>query len=618
MRAIREFFSPKHERHLIYQGTELQDIEVPDAEDEKNENKPENKAAASASVISPLDSARMKKSQVPLSQVKPRASMQRSSARALDNRKSINFEIDDKLSEIDKKSEEIELRSRSARNFSINLNQVHALHDSDKQTSESKKTRMPKPVRRKAVMTSESNSASDVETKEVKADVSRAQTRREKFLQSHARTPRKTGPDGTDDSSDSETSYKPKVVQIRTPRNAADQARQTAAKHSSSSAVESHSRSGSSQVYDKVTVSLSEAKKSLSRKMLVARSGINSMVSSMEQSFSRSGETVLTPRHLTKRDPLADMPYTVRNQAAQALYQLELSDNYKNSNGIAQKLLLNATLISVLADHGIEFNESKLSLLHEDARKRGQHAVIDAVIDFEQEPYASSIQKTMNHIGTLLGEEKGDRGKIYAAMLAAEKTEADLCFTRMFMRDYASGFITYKIQEEDGSFKEVSSMTELAKYLNKDDPESMGVMQKGESRNSDGVLSNTLRSKYISLFTCQYLSNEFGNLAFGISPEIPSLIKLYDGTPVSPSGSTRSTWTFSRTDDGGVAVKFLFERKTVDGRDSKLKDGRETRIAIQDGALATVETELYFSADRDLEISALTLHASGWNLPKDR
>jgi hypothetical protein len=98
---------------------------------------------------------------------------------------------------------------------------------------------------------------------------------------------------------------------------------------------------------------------------------------------------------------------------------------------------------------------------------------------------------------------------------------------------------------------------------------------------------------------------------------IPSAIKLYDGSPLSPSGTTNTTWSYSKTVDGGVKVKLLMERTSVSGKLSKLKNEEQTKIQIDDGAIATLETELYFSASRDLRIGDVKLNSRGWNLPAE-
>jgi hypothetical protein len=170
--------------------------------------------------------------------------------------------------------------------------------------------------------------------------------------------------------------------------------------------------------------------------------------------------------------------------------------------------------------------------------------------------------------------------------------------------------------------------------LNQDDPESIGVRKTGEVRivakKPDGsveenkdvstktVLTHSLRSKYISVFTCQFIANAMEVLVFGGHPSITSSIKFYDGTPITIKGFSHTTWSYSKTADGGVKVKMLIEKTPdpkIGGKYSKLENG--TEVKTEDGAIATIEAELYFSADRDLRIGDLKVHATGWNLPKD-
>jgi len=232
------------------------------------------------------------------------------------------------------------------------------------------------------------------------------------------------------------------------------------------------------------------------------------------------------------------------------------------------------------------------------------------------------------------GESSGDRGKKYSEMTDSQKIEVDFCFVPMFIRDTGSGYVQHKIKGEDGNYKDVASLAELATYLNQDDPESIGVRETGEIRieakkpdgsvekNKDGstktVLTHSLRSKYISVFTCQFIANAMELLVFGGHPSTTSSIKFYDGTPINIKGFSNTTWSYSKTTDGGVKVKMLIEKTPdpkIDGKYSKLENG--TDVKTEDGAIATIETEIYFSADRDLRIGDLKVHATGWNLPKD-
>ena len=410
----------------------------------------------------------------------------------------------------------------------------------------------------------------------------------------------------------------PASTPMPTPRNAGakdDSSSDSSGRGKSKSPRARELRKKISKGVSKAALTINKLKEKISNQV---SSPSTSNLPTPKSSGRNSPEVHSSTRSSEKSNRFPEITPSIKNQAARALVKLESNPDYTNAGETRKKLMLNSELINVLSNNTIEINTPRLKFLQKEALERSAHAVVDAEIDIQTEPYATSVMETLNYIESMWGVEKGDRGNKYLAMIDSEKKEADLCFIPMFLRDENSGFMHYKIEQADGSYKDVSSLAELADFLNQDDPESIAVRKNGEIRNQDGVLIDSLRSKYISLFTCQFISNEIGNLGFAINPTTPSVIRLYDGTPLSPSGMTNTTWSYSKTSDGGIKVKLLIERNPGSGKLSKLKNENETKIEIDDGATATIETELYFSAARDLRIGDLKVHATGWNLPKDR
>ena len=410
----------------------------------------------------------------------------------------------------------------------------------------------------------------------------------------------------------------PASTPMPTPRNAGakdDSSSDSSGRGKSKSPRARELRKKISKGVSKAALAINKLKEKISNQV---SSPSTSNLPTPKSSGRNSPELHSSTRSSEKSNRFPEITPSIKNQAARALVKLESNSDYKNSGVTRKEFMRNSELINVLSNNQIEINSPRLKFLQKEALERSAHAVVDAEIDIQTEPYAASVMRTLEYIESLWGVEKGDRGDKYLAMIESEKKEADLCFIPMFLRDENSGFMHYKIEQADGSYKDVSSLAELADFLNQDDPESIAVRKNGEIRNQDGVLIDSLRSKYISLFTCQFISNEIGNLGFAINPTTPSVIRLYDGTPLSPSGMTNTTWSYSKTSDGGIKVKLLIERNPGSGKLSKLKNENETKIEIDDGATATIETELYFSAARDLRIGDLKVHATGWNLPKDR
>jgi hypothetical protein len=366
-------------------------------------------------------------------------------------------------------------------------------------------------------------------------------------------------------------------------------------------------------------------------------SSISTSTLATPKSSGRHSPELHSSSHIAEKNtPFPEITPSMKNEAARALSTVISNSDYKNCGPIAKGYLLNSPLIEILSKVKIDFNIPMLKFFQKEALERSKNYEINTEIDIQTEPYASVIMERLISIeNNQWGEDKGSRGHKSLNMNAGEKKEAELCFVPMFMRDEDSGYVQLKIEGEDGNYKDVSSLAELATYLNQDDPESIGVRETGEVRieaknpdgsvakNKDGstktVLTDSLRSKYISIFTCQFIANAMELLAFGGHPSITSSIKFYDGTPITLRGFSKTTWSYSKTADGGVTVKMLIEKTPdpkIDGKYSKLENGRD--VKTEDGAIATIETELYFSADRDLRIGDLKVHASGWNLPKDR
>ena len=98
--------------------------------------------------------------------------------------------------------------------------------------------------------------------------------------------------------------------------------------------------------------------------------------------------------------------------------------------------------------------------------ERSKNYEINTEIDIQTEPYASVIMERLISIEkNQWGEDKGSRGHKSLNMNAGEKKEAELCFVPMFMRDEDSGYVQLKIQGEDGNYKDVSSLAELASFF---------------------------------------------------------------------------------------------------------------------------------------------------------
>lgn len=375
-------------------------------------------------------------------------------------------------------------------------------------------------------------------------------------------------------------------------------------------------RKNISKKFSKVALDLSK----LGEKITAERHSPPSSLSSA----GRVSPSKTTPR---KKESafIKSLPYAVRNSAAKCLMKLQQDDDFKNAGPARKKLMLNAKMIDVLSENGIKYDKKNLESLVIDAENRLVNHEIDMKIDLSEEPYHDFINgqfKYWEKIWLTEGSNTSgiqasgfDRGTIYNDASSKEKKNMDLCFSPRFLRDLASGVLTFSYQDKLGEVKEFNSLEEFETFLNEDDAESMEVKRQSDPWRAEAD-NKFLRSKYITHFSSQNVSNVVGTIAFGIDPNLPSHVKLYDGTPIIPKGDVQISYVFRKTSDGGIEVQVSYEIKPNPAKESNLKNGGFTRTDPE--AVAIASLSLRFSKDRDFEISPLRLMATGWNLPLEK
>jgi hypothetical protein len=338
-------------------------------------------------------------------------------------------------------------------------------------------------------------------------------------------------------------------------------------------------------------------------------------------STGRVSPTKITPR---KKESafIKSLPYEVRNSAAKCFIKLQKEGNFQHSLSAKEKLVLNTGMIGVLSDHSIKYDLKNLEALAIDAENRSKNHSIDMEIDLAQEPHCKFvkeqfqfIEKKWNEVGCLTdgSEITGfDKGTAYTYASKEEKKNMCLYFSPFFLRDFFGGMLTLAYEDESGKLQEIKSLEQFETFLNKGDAESEKINRMKDPWQA-AASDQFLRSKYITHFSSQLVSNVVGNIGFGIDANLPSYVKLHDGTPIIPKGDVKIAYVFKKTSNGGIDMQVSYEMKPNPDRESKLKNGGFTRTDPEAKAIASLS--LRFSKDRDFEISPLRLMATGWNLP---
>lgn len=351
----------------------------------------------------------------------------------------------------------------------------------------------------------------------------------------------------------------------------------------------------------KLTLNLSDALEGLSPR----RESANNSPSSA----GRASPTKHSPRKIPKNWP-AEFTNDIYNQATKIILKLKNEESFKKCSPARQNLLVHAKLMEMLEQKKISCDLKKLELLSNEVSKRSANAVVDVEIDLMENPYLPLSREFETFMQKNFGLNT-DRGSVYDRANDEEKKTLNLCFAPYFLRDFSGGFVKLESESGDGDIKEFANLDDFANFLNAGDAESEKaiILASSDLGTSQEVFT---RSRYITHFTSQNLTGYMGKLAFGLMPGLPVHVKLYDGTEILPKGSVTIRYRFKKNSDGCVGVKVFYEMKADASRESQTKDGRF--VAIDNDAKLTVGIDLNFSAGREMETSALRLHAQGWNL----
>jgi len=367
-----------------------------------------------------------------------------------------------------------------------------------------------------------------------------------------------------------------------------------------------------STTFSKVALDLSKINEKLSP-------GRNSPPSS-PGSAGRISPSKITPR---KKESafIKSLSLEVRNSAAKCFIKLQKEGNFQTPFSARERLVLNAGMIGVLSDHGIKYDLKNLEALAIDAENRSKNHSIDMEIDLTQEPHCKFFkeqfqffEKQWNEVGCLTdgSEITGfDKGTAYTYASKEEKENMHLCFSPFFLRDFFGGKLTLAYEDDSGRLREINSLEQFEIFLNEGDAESEKIKRMKDPWQA-AASDQFLRSKYITHFSSQLVSNAVGAMGFGIDPSLPSYVKFHDGTPIIPKGDVKIGYVFKKTSDGGMDMRLSYELKANFDRLPVFKDG--SSVTVDTEATAAASLSFRFSKDRDIEISPLRLQATGWTL----
>ncbi len=289
---------------------------------------------------------------------------------------------------------------------------------------------------------------------------------------------------------------------------------------------------------------------------------------------------------------------------------LKKTDDFQKSDPTTQELIVLVKLNDLLHQNQISFDLGTLKMLSEEVGRRSKNAVVDVEIDLSKEPYLDPVNDFKKYLEETFGKNV-DRGKIYASASPKDQEKMAFDFEPYFLRDFSGGKVKLEFEPKPGEIREFGSIWDLESFLNEGDPESENAksLKNSEKEKSEEIFT---RSRYITHFCSQHVLGFMGKVGLGMMPGLPIYVKLNDGTEIIPKGEIQIRYRFKKTDNGGVQVQVFYEMKPNPARYCQTKNGQP--VYIESDARLTLSMTLDFSADRDLWMSPLRLHAEGWNL----
>ena len=346
------------------------------------------------------------------------------------------------------------------------------------------------------------------------------------------------------------------------------------------------------------------------------RKNVSKKFSKVALDLSKIGEKITTERHSPPSSPgsagrvspskttprkkesafIKSLPFTVRNLAAKCFIELQKQEVFVNAGSAKKTIMLNARLIGVLADHGINYKQEEVGLLATDAKNRSKNLVINTEVDLNNPEYASFYEaaadaafmkpwaKDSSDISDINGNPMGDRTK-------AKET---------FIRDFANS--TYKFKGQNGSDKDISSIEEFLKFFEAHENKNIGMIVSNiASQNLGMFLKNSLFMR----------RDKNGNSQ--------SVLRLIDDTPINPLANFKAVYVLSMDSRGNIVIDYQShcDSKTGKGglRATTLAENAQ-RIDIGDDANITINTRVVIEPSGEWSIENPHVQAEFWNVKK--
>ncbi len=298
-----------------------------------------------------------------------------------------------------------------------------------------------------------------------------------------------------------------------------------------------------------------------------------------------------------KDDPrLAGLSLAVRHRIATEMAEFCLSDDYKKSSETRQSMLFNGKLIGFLDSYPDLVNTEALKALRTDLEWRMTHACIDTVVDLADERFFASVKKELEgrFMQTWGNEKAGEEGERHYP-------EAKGKMTKTFLRDFP--MTSHVLKFDDGRLEKIDHPATLMDFI--------GAGQGGNLPYLVSHVANQNLTTFLNTVLFRRASED---------GKFDSVLRLWDGSPVTPRGNMRSSATYSKDSAGNIILEHeYFCSKLTSPTNLGLAPANDSfnKKSAHDHAELTVKVRVKFAPDGEWKIENPQVLAKGWNVPAE-
>lgn len=292
---------------------------------------------------------------------------------------------------------------------------------------------------------------------------------------------------------------------------------------------------------------------------------------------------------------LACIPIAERNRIATQMAEFCLADDYRKASESGQSLMFSAKLIGLIDNYQQLINSDALKALRADLEWRMSNAIVDTEVDLADQRYVDSIKKEINNrfILTWGNDKAGEEGE-------TKYPEVKGKMTKTFLRDFP--VTSHAILTAAGKEK-IDHPKKLVEFIGS-----------GVNGNLPHIVSHIANQNLTAFLNTVLFRRESSAGAFD------SMIKRWDGSPVTPKGNMRASYVYSKDSEGNIILEHDYvcsKQTTPTNLGVSPASDSFGKLMVDDHAELYVKVRVKFSPNGEWNIENPHVRARGWNVPMD-